>query len=107
MFELVRTVLQCDFGWVRVRAVTLRLRPCAGRDFWTADGYGWAHTSAYGRLRPKAFLKNRPAAGLSVVFISNVMQYLLSLALKYKLLPTSTLDGLLHEIVINVWTYHI
>ena len=72
MFVLC-TVLPYDGGRVRVRAVTVRLRPCAGRDCRTADGYGRAHISAYGRLRPKASAKNRPAAASGAVFISDVM----------------------------------
>ena len=72
MFVLC-TVLPYDCGRVRVRAVTVRLRPCAGRDCRTADGYGRAHISAYGRLRPKATAKNRPAAASGAVFISDVM----------------------------------
>ena len=72
MFVLC-TVLPYDCGRVRVRAVTLRLRPCAGRDCRTADGYGRAHISAYGRLRAKASAKHRPAAASGAVFISDVM----------------------------------
>jgi hypothetical protein len=64
---LLCTVLPRDSGRVRVRAVTVQLRPGAGRDCRTTDGYGRAH------MRPKASAKDRPAAGSGVVFISDVM----------------------------------